>query len=217
MKLLRITVLNAICACLFLTLLLSLSAQGQSSDSSQWGSAVDGIQMSISDAGYVKAGIPKLRVTFRNLTNEDTYLYLGTIGGGGARPCNLNNRNVTCTFNFNLNVTDARGATRQFKFRGMDYIAGSLSAYVIYLQAHSTYSLDLGMDQFWSPETKEYELKLDPGSYQLSLQFDGQVPERVNGFINQEYHILDQRYIEKTEFWKGKLQSNTYEFKLKAL
>lgn len=213
---LRIKILNALCACFLLNLVLSLPAKAQLADSRQWSKTVNGIQMSISDAGYVKAGVPNLRVAFRNLSDADTYLYLGTVGGSGPRPCELNDRHVTCTLNLSLNITDARGTTRQFKFKGMMLIAGHLFIYVVYLQAHSTYSLDIGMDQFWSPATQQYELKLAPGKYRVSLQFEGREPEKFSSFLDQQLHILDSRYIKQTEFWKGQLQSNTLELKIEA-
>jgi hypothetical protein len=165
--------------------------------------------MSIADGGVVKTGIPNLRVTFRNLRDEQINLYLGTIGGGGARPCKLDNREVTCSFNFNLSVTDANGRTRKFEFRGMDYIAGRLDPYIVHLQAHSTYTIELGIDQFWAPDTGDYKtLRLDAGKHNISLQFEGRDPATVN---------LDQPYIKQMSFWKGKLTSNTLTIEIASM
>jgi hypothetical protein len=185
---------------LFLNLFLTLPSRTQSSDSLQWGEAIDGVQMAIADAGPAKTGVTNLRVTFRSLQDKDISLYLGVIGGWGPRPCTLDNRQITCTFNFNLNVSDAVGTRRTFKFKGMVYVAGRLDPYIAHLQSRSTYTLELGLDQFWSPETKEYELKLAPGKYQISLQFEGRAPERM---------WLDRQDIQKMNFWLGRLQSNT--------
>src|SRR5258705_6837457 len=69
------------------------------------------------------------------------------------------------------------------------------------LQAHSTYVIELGIDQFWSPDTGDYEgLRLDAGKHDISLEFEGRAPGSVN---------LDQPYIKQMSFWKGKLTSNT--------
>ncbi len=191
MKFLSTKALNTVCASLLL-LLLNLPSGAQSSAD---------VEMSIADGGVVKTGVPKLRVTIRNLRDEEINLYLGTIGGWGPRPCKLDNREITCTFNFNLNVTDASGTTRKFTFRGMDYVAGRLDPYVVHLQAHSTYAIELGIDQFWSPDTGDYKsLRLDAGKHDISLQFEG----RASGSVN-----LDQQYIKQMSFWKGKLTSNT--------
>jgi hypothetical protein len=89
MRFLRIKALNTISASLLL-LLLNLPSVVQSSAD---------VEMSIVDGGVVKTGVPNLRVTFRNLRDEEINLYLGTIGGQGPRPCKLDNSEITCTFN----------------------------------------------------------------------------------------------------------------------
>src|SRR5256885_6647783 len=83
----------------------------------------------------------------------------------------------------------------------MSFVAGRLDPYIVYLRAHTTYALELGLDQFWSPATHEYQpLALSPGIYETSLEFEGREPGIVN---------LDQAYISKMTFWKGKLTSNS--------
>jgi hypothetical protein len=198
MTFLRIKPLNTICASLLL--LLSLSSGTQASDD---------VEMSIADASVVKTGVPNLRVTFRNLRDEEINLYLGTIGGRGPRPCKLDNREVTCSFNFNLIVTDASGATHKFRFRGMAYVFGRLDPYIVHLQARSTYAIELGIDQFWAPDTGDYKsLRLDAGKHDISLQFEGREPGTVN---------LDQPYVKQMSFWKGKLTSNTLTIEIASM
>jgi hypothetical protein len=185
----------------FLFLVLIKPTRGQSPQVAQSGEAVDGLEMSIRENGLIRAGFPKLEVVFRSVGDHDVNINLGTIGGWSSRPCRLDNRDISCTFNFKLNVTDVRGATRTYTFRGMSYVAGRLDAYIVYLRAHTTYRMDLGIDQFYSPATHEYQtLALRPGSYKLSLEFDGLAAAIVN---------LDQPYIAKMTFWKGKLNSNS--------
>ena len=195
MKFITTKAFNAICTCLLLSVLLPLPSTAQASDCLRWGESVDGIGMSISTADVTinesgQAEVPNLRVTFRNRGERDANLYLG-IKGGAPHPFN---------FNFNLHVTDAGGKTRIFKYKGPAYVAGRLEPYIVRLRAGSVYALDIRMAQFWSPETKEYELNLPPGKYTVSLEFEGREPEAVN---------LDQQHIHKMSFWKGKLQSNT--------
>ena len=179
-------------------LLLSLPLRAQSPDSTSWGEAVEGVQMSISAAGYVKPGVPKLRVTFRNNRSEDVDLYLGIIGGSSPRPCDLEGRRIPCTFSFTLDLTDHKGVTRKLEFKGISFVAGRLDPYVVSLRAGSAYSLELGLDQFWSPATHEYNFKPAPGRYQISLEFDGLGSTSV----------FNRRPLEKMNLWRGKLRSN---------
>jgi hypothetical protein len=163
--------------------------------------AADGLELSIAQIGLVKPGVPNLRVTFRNLSDQEINLNLGTIGGHGQRPCKLDNREITCSFNFELNVTEAGGATRKFKFRGADYVAGRLDPYLVSVPAHSTQAIELGIDQFWAPDSENYQsLRLGPGKYDISLRFAGRAPRTIN---------LDQPYIKQMSFWEGNLTSNT--------
>src|ERR1044072_1396998 len=88
MKPLGAKVLKSVClTCCFL--LLSLTASAQAPDRRQWGGTVGGVQMAVEDAGFVGAGVRGLRVTFRNLRDEEINLYLGLVGGAGVRPCKL--------------------------------------------------------------------------------------------------------------------------------
>jgi hypothetical protein len=91
----------------------------------------------------------------------------------------------------------------------MTYVAGRLDPYIVPLQAHSTYVIELGIDQFWSPDTGDYEgLRLDAGKYDISLQFEG----HEHGTFN-----LDQPYIKQMSFWKGKLTSNSLTIEIASM
>jgi hypothetical protein len=185
----------------FVFFVLMQTSSAQESQTPQSGEAVDGVEMAITGNGLIKPGVPNLQVMFRNIGDHDVNLNLGTVGGWSPRPCKLDNRDLSCTFNFKFNVSDRSGATRSYTFRGMSYVAGRLDPYVVYLRAHSKYTLELGIDQFYSPATHEYQaLVLPPGTYKFSLEFDGRAP----GIIN-----LDQPYLAKMTFWKGKLISNS--------
>jgi hypothetical protein len=156
--------------------------------------------MTISENGLIKPGVPNLLVTFRNTVDRDIQLHLGYIGGSSLRPCKLYNRDISCSFNFLLKVGDDSGAARTYTFRGPSYVAGRLDPYIVYLSARSTSTLELGVDQFWSPATGEYQpLTLSKGIHKLSLQFEGRAP----GLFN-----LDQSELSKLTYWKGTLTSN---------
>jgi hypothetical protein len=178
-----------------------VGSNAQTPEKSQTGEAVDGAQLTIGENGLIKPGVPNLQVVFGNVADHDINLHLGSIGGSSPRPCKLDDRDISCTFNFKLNVSDENGVTRTYTFRGMSYVAGRLDPYIVYLRAHSTYTLELGLDQFWSPATHEYQsLALSRQIYKISLEFEGREPGIVN---------LDQSYISKMTFWKGKLTSNS--------
>jgi hypothetical protein len=183
-------------------LVVSLAwTHAQTFEPPQTADAFDGVQMTISENGLNKPGVPNLRVVFRNVGDTSVNINLGEIGGHSSRPCKLDDRDVSCTLNFKLNVSDRNGATRTYTFRGMSFVAGRLDPYIVYLRAHSSYTLELGLDQFWSPATHEYQsLALAPGAYRLSLEFDGHESE----FINRK-----DPHFARMSFWKGKLTSNS--------
>ena len=155
--------------------------------------------MSISQSEMLRTGVPNIQVVFRDVSDHDININLGIIGGYSPRPCKLDNRTIACTLNFKLNVTAGDSGTRTYTFRGIAYVGGRIDPYIASLHAKSAYTLELGIDQFWSPATNEYEaLALAPGTYGLSLEFEGRAP-----LFN-----LDQSDLSKMSFWKGKITSN---------
>jgi hypothetical protein len=98
-------------------------------------------------------------------------------------------------------VTDASGKTRNLKFFDQRYpgVAGRVDDYLVPLRVGSSYTLKLSLDQFWSPDTKEFEMKFFPGEYQITAQFEGGGAKTSN---------LDLPGIKLMNFWLGNLQSN---------
>jgi hypothetical protein len=204
MKSLSIKAVCVIGICLLLHPSAALRPRGQSVEDSRWGEPVDGVQLSISAVESERADVSKFKVRFRNAGGQDINLYLGIVGGTGPRPCGLDPApKAPCNLNLLLNVTDAAGGTRRLTFSGISFVAGRLDSAIIWLRAGSTYALEIGLDQFYSPETKEYRVELAPGRYHISAEFEGRAPEVVN---------IGQEQINKMSFWKGKLQSNALEF-----
>ena len=109
------------------------------------------------------------------------------------------NGKVQLPQNISLNVTDASGKTRKLKFFDRRYsaIAGRVDDYVVPLRAGSSYTLKLRLDQFSSPDTKEFELKFFSGKYQISAQFEGGGAKTRN---------LDVPGIKLMDFWLGNVQ-----------
>ena len=194
MKVNSTTAFAALCICFLISLPVSSSApKWQSIPDSQWGAAVDGLRLSLSSADSLNTNSPALDVAFRNIGDHDLTLNLGTV---------LANNKVQLPDRINLNFTDARGNTRSFKFCDKNhslYVAGRRDDYVVPLRVGSTYTLRLTLDQFWCPETNEFDVKLLPGRNQIIAQFQGNGASFVN---------LDMPAIKLINFWMGKVQSN---------
>ena len=109
----------------------------------------------------------------------------------------LDNGKVQLPNKIHLNLLDGSGRKRELHFSDRRYpgVAGRVDDFVVPLRAGSTYTLKLRLDQFWSPSTQEFELKLTPGRYEVSAQFQEDRAETRNVIF----------------VWKGKLQSNIVE------
>jgi hypothetical protein len=112
------------------------------------------------------------------------------------------NGKVQLPNNISLNVTDAQGRIRLFKFADKRYpgVAGRLDDYIVPLRAGSTYTLQFTFDQFWCYETKEFSIHLLPGKNYLTVRFEGTGAKLDN---------LDIPAAKFTNFWLGKVESNT--------
>ncbi|MDQ6786195.1 MAG: hypothetical protein M3033_05180 [Acidobacteriota bacterium] len=180
--------LTSICVGLFFSvLLLSVQAKCQSPDSLQWGTIVDGLQMSVSIADSHKADVPELQFIIRNTGEKDTILNLGMM---------LANGKVQLPDRIGFNLADVNGKTRKFDFFDGKFavVAGRVDDYIVPLRSGSMYGLKIGLDKFYSSSTNEIGSKLPSGRYQITAQFEGDGAEVHELIINS---------------WKGKLQSNT--------
>jgi len=152
------------------------------------GSATNGLQMSLSVVVNGHRDNPEFEVAFRNVGERDVCLNLGFM---------LDNGGVQLPNKIQLNLLDASGRNRELLFSDRRYpgVAGRLDDYLVPLRAGSTYTLKFRLDQFWSPSTKEFVLKLTPGRYEISVQFQEERPETRN----------------LIRLWEGQIQSNTVE------
>jgi hypothetical protein len=179
--------------CLFINLFMSsASSRTLQEGSVRWGVPVDGLQMSISAVGSNNLDNPKFEVVMRNAGERDVTLNLGYMLGNGK---------VQLPQNISLNVSDALGRTRKLEFFDRRYpaVAGRLDDYIVPLRAGSSYTLMLSLNQFWSPGTNEFELKLFPGKNHITAQFEGGGAKTSN---------LDVPGLKLINFWLGNLQSN---------
>jgi hypothetical protein len=193
MELPKTTVYNVISVGLILILFLSSAlSKDQPTSPLQWGTTVDGLQMSISVADSHEANVPEFEVSLRNVGEQDVTLNLGTM---------LANGKAQLPQSISLIFTDGSGKMRRFRFAHPKYrfVAGRVDDYIVPLRVDSIYALKLRGDQFWSPESKDYGLKLSPGKYHIVAEFEGRGATRIN---------LDMPGIKLMNFWQGRLQSN---------
>ena len=167
---------------------LTVSSAGRSSrtaDEMQWGKPSDGVQISLSSSDPTG-----LQVAFRNVGDHDVTLNLGSMMANGK---------VQLPDEINIDFTDAQGRSRVFKFRDKKHagVAGRLDDYVVPLRAGSMYTLKLGLDEFWCPETEEFEIPLLPGKNQLTGRFHGGGAR------------ISHSDIRLMNFWLGDVESNT--------
>lgn len=159
-------------------------------DNLQWGQPSEGVQISLSSTD---AHSSSLQVAFRNIGDHDVTLNLGSMMANGK---------VQLPNDVSINFTDAQGRSRVFKFADKKHsgVAGRLDDYVVPLRVGSMYTLKLTLDQFWCPETKEFEIPLLPGKNQLTARFHGNGARLVN---------LDMPAIKLMNFWLGSVESKT--------
>jgi len=163
-----------------------------SSESRQSGLATNGLQMFLSVLAAGDREDPEFEIVFRNMGEYDVSLNLGIM---------LANGKVQLPDKIHLQLVDGSGKSRELDFSDKRYpgIAGRVDDYVVPLRAGSIYTLKLRLDQFWSPGTEEFELKLKPGRYEVSARFQGDGATTGNP---------DMAGMKLMNYWKGKLQSN---------
>jgi hypothetical protein len=61
----------------------------------------------------------------------------------------------------------------------------------------------VSLNQYWSPATKEFALKLAAGRHRIAARFEGQEARTVN---------LDMQGAALLNFWKGTVESNVVDF-----
>jgi hypothetical protein len=169
----------------------------RSIESRQPAPVINGLQMSLSVSMIDNRDNPEFEVAIRNAMEKDVTLNLGVM---------LANGNLQLPDKIHLTLRDRNGTIRKLLFSD-PAIAGRVDDYTVPLRAGSTYILKLRLDQFWSPGTQEFALKLKAGRYEISAQFQGDEPEHFN---------MEMEGMKSMNFWKGKLQSNVVVIKGKS-
>jgi hypothetical protein len=135
-------------------------------------------------------------MAFENVGDQDIALNLGIM---------LVNGRAQLPFQVHLQLTDGDGSTRELHFMDRKHggVAGRMDDYVVPLRVGSIHILKLSLDDFWCPSSKEFQIKLGRGKYQIAAQFEG------GGAVSG---MLDMAGVKFMPFWKGKLQSNVLAF-----
>ena len=172
-----------------------MPAQSVSPDPQAWGSEVSGLRMGIAAVGLTNAEAGTVfEVSLHNAGAQDFVVNLGLMIANGK---------TMFPHAVRLTLSDSAG-TRKLEYGGQNPIrAGRIDDYVVALRGGSKYTLRVSLDHYFSPATKEYRLKLQPGRYRVAAQFEGK------GAITNN---ADMRGVSLLNFWKGSLQSGAAEF-----
>ncbi len=216
-------VLIAICTCLlFSSSSSSTLSISKAADNRAWGISVAGLQMSISGLTSNDSKVPEFQVALRNVGHQDIAVSLGVM---------LANGNSKFPKKITLDLTDSNGTTRKLRYSKPAFIAGRLDDYVVLLRpidhissqaavregdrtmtfpddsivtlaSGPIYSFRIRLSDFWSPDTKEFQVALSKGKYQVTAQLEGDGPTLHSSWSSN---------IASMKSWKGQLQSNTLE------
>jgi hypothetical protein len=170
------------------------------SQSVAWGPSTAGLRVGISASSRkLPATGADFRVTLENTGISDFVVNLGILVANGkfTRPDAVR-----------LLLTGPGGSTRELHFTDRRYgvIAGRVDAFTVTLPAGVSYSFSTSLEQYWSPATREFALKLTPGRYSVAARFEGR-----EGWGN-----LDTPWVALLHFWRGTAQSGTAEFEVSA-
>jgi hypothetical protein len=94
-------------------------------------------------------------VALENTSDSDFVVNLGQM---------LANGKVMFPTAIRLTLTDPAGQTRELDFSDRRYpgVAGRVDDFTVALRSGSIYALRVSLNQYWSPATKEFVLKLGP-------------------------------------------------------
>lgn len=219
----KFIVFIAISTCLFLSPSYSSTPKISKSDTLAWGISVDGLQMAISGPTSNDSKVPEFQVSLRNVGQQEIAVSLGIM---------LANGNSKFPRRTTLNLTDANGTIRKLRYWKPASVAGRVDDYVVLLMpierfssqvavreedrpstlsddsivtiaSGPIYSFRISLSDFWSPDTKEFEVSLSHGKYQVTAQLEGDSPTLHSSWSSN---------IASMKSWKGQLKSNTLEF-----
>jgi hypothetical protein len=176
------------------------SAQAPTATPRPFGASVNGVQLGISvtSSGTAVGSRPEFEVALQNAGDSDFVLNLGTM---------LANGKVMWPDAIRLMLIDPAGQGRELRFSSRKYagVAGRIDDFTVALRGGSVYTLRISLADYWSPSTRDFDLKLANGRYKVAAQFEGRRATGVN---------LDMQGVALMNFWTGKVQSNVAEFEV---
>lgn len=175
------------------SVLLIWASSSRATPEASPGKVSDGLQMSIALTDAAVKAAPIFRVNLQNVGDKDVSVNLGMM---------LANGKVQLPTNLRLYLKDGAGKMRELQF-AEPAIAGRVDDYVVPLRVGSSYSVVLKLEDFWSPKTNDFRLKLPPGKYQISAAYQGSGAKMSNS---------DMKGVALMNFWKGQLSSNVLSF-----
>src|SRR5262249_35642552 len=132
------------------------------------GVPVDGLKLSLTllASGRKTPEQPEFRVGFENVGDHDIAVNLGRM---------LANGRFQLPYGVSLLLTEGEGKTRELVYVDRQHagVAGRMDDYVVPLRVGSTYTLRVGLRNFYCPEKKEFDLRLAPGRYSVAARFQG--------------------------------------------
>ena len=162
-----------------------------------WGAVAGGLRVGISPvgSGIHSSSDVQFDVAFENTGDSAFFVNLGLMLGNGKSmfPTSLG-----------LVLTDPTAHTRELDFL-MPIVSGRVDDFIVPLRKSSMYGLRVSLNQYWSPATKEFRLKLAAGKYRIAARFEG----KGAAFVNR-----DMQGLTLVNVWKGSLQSNVIDFKV---
>jgi hypothetical protein len=135
-------------------------------------------------------------VALENTADSDFVVNLGLMLGNGK---------VMLPTAIRLILTDAAGQARELDFSDRRYgvVGGRVDDFTVALRAGSVYALRVSLNQYWSPTTNEFALRLASGRHQIAARFEGQGASAVS---------FDMQGAAGLNFWKGTVESNVVDF-----
>jgi hypothetical protein len=154
------------------------------------------IRISSVTSGNLPPAGAEFYVALENTADSDFVVNLGQM---------LANGKVMFPTAIRLTLTDPGGQTRELDFSDRRYsgVAGRVDDFTVALRSGSIYALRVSLNQYWSPTTKEFALKLAAGRHRIAARFEGQEARMVN---------LDMQGAALLNFWKGTVESNVIDF-----
>lgn len=148
-----------------------------------------GLRIALSSIPGEQPGV--FRLELENVGDKDVMVNLGMM---------LANGKVMMPDAIYLILVDAKGESRDLFFSDRRYpgVAGRVDDYVVPLRAGSTYSLRLSLNDYWCPETKEYQISLEVGEYRIQAVLDANEAQHING---------DTQGMRLMNYWTGTLRS----------